>query len=141
MRNILIALCLLIATAVTAQDNEYEYEEVIIGERAVDIMPKFPYGLPGLSIYISDNLKYPNEALKNHIEGKVLCSFIIDKDGSITDISIVRSSGYDSLDNEAIRMLNAMPKWIPGKQDGKTVRVRYLLPVNFKIPTDIPAAD
>jgi protein TonB len=77
-------------------------------------------------------VRYPVEAQKRGIEGRVLVQFVVDKDGKVTDAKIVKNANY-YLDIEALRVVNAMPAWIPGKLEGKTVRVYYTLPVNFRL--------
>jgi len=98
----------------------------------VDEMPSFVGGQIALSNYISVNLRYPDEAKKNQKEGIVYASFIVEKDGSITNVSIVKGIGY-GCDEEVVRVLSAMPKWLPGKQKGNPVRVKLNLPVNFSL--------
>ena len=98
----------------------------------VEQMPEFPGGEEALKIYIADNLKYPVIAIENGIYGQVYVQFVIDNEGNVTHVNINR--GVDpSLDNEAMRIVNSMPKWIPGKQNGKIVNVIYNLPINFKL--------
>jgi protein TonB len=92
-------------------------------------MPSF-YG--NVFKYLSENVNYPSIAVDMNIQGKVLCQFVVNKDGSIVDIEVVRSV-HPSLDNEAVRVIKSMPKWSPGKQRGKAVRVKFTLPVNFKL--------
>ena len=96
-------------------------------------MPEFPGGTEALIKFLQDNVTYPQIAKENNIEGRVLCQFVVEKDGTITDIQVVRSGGDASLDKEAVRVLRLMPKWKPGKQQGKPVRVKYTVPVNFKL--------
>ena len=96
-------------------------------------MPEFPGGQQALFKYLGDNVKYPVIAQENGIQGRVICQFVVNKDGSIVDIEVVRSGGDPSLDKEAIRVIKSMPKWKPGKQRGKPVRVKFTLPVNFKL--------
>lgn len=98
----------------------------------VEEMPIFPGGDRGLWKYLGENVKYPAEAHKNGIEGKVICQYVVDKDGSITEIEVVRSVDKN-LDAEAIRVIKSMPKWTPGKQRGNVVRVKYTLPINFSL--------
>lgn len=99
----------------------------------VEEMPKFPNGgTIGLMKFISKNLKYPPTCEKAGIEGKVIVSFMVNKDGSISDFRIIQSVNKD-LDNEALRVLSSMPKWIPGKQKGIPVRVKYTIPINFTL--------
>ena len=97
----------------------------------VELMPEFPGGKQGLLRFLSENVNYPEDAKKKGIEGKVLVQFVIDKDGSVTNVEVVRSGGHPSLDKEAVRVISMMPKWKPGFQKGQPVRVRYTVPVNF----------
>lgn len=83
--------------------------------------------------FIADNIKYPEEAKKNKWQGGSICQFIIEKNGSISDIKVTRSSGHKDLDTEAIRVIQSMPKWTPGMQDGEAVSVKYLIPIVFKL--------
>ena len=99
----------------------------------VESMPEFPGGQQALFKYLAENVKYPVIAQENGIQGRVICQFVVNKDGSIVDVVAVRSSGEPSLDKEAIRVIQSMPKWKPGKQRGKPVRVKYTVPVNFRL--------
>ena len=110
---------------------EEEEEEVIF--MVVETMPEFPGGQQALFKYLGENVKYPVIAQENGIQGRVICQFVVNKDGSIVDVVVVRSSGEPSLDKEAVRVINSMPKWKPGKQRGKPVRVKYTVPVNFRL--------
>jgi TonB family protein len=95
-------------------------------------MPAFPGGNSALSNWISRNLKYPAIAEENGIQGKVTCTFVVDFDGSVTDVKVI--SGVDvSLDKEAIRVLENMPSWIPGMQLGAFVRIKYTIPITFRL--------
>jgi protein TonB len=96
--------------------------------------PEFPGGEREMLKYIQENLIYPKLALKKQIQGRSICQFIVEKDGSISHIQVVRSSGNKSLDRAAIRVIKTMPKWTPGRLQGKIVRTHYVLPVNFRIP-------
>ncbi len=91
---------------------------------------EFPGGMPALYEYLGKSIKYPELARENGIDGKVYIQFIIEKDGSITDVGVVKGR-HKSLDAEATRVVNAMPKWKPGKMGNKNVRVRFTLPINF----------
>ena len=105
-----------------------EEEIVIIAEE----MPEFPGGERALVNYLAVNVKYPLIAQENGIKGKVYVSFVIDENGNVYDVNILR--GVDaSLDNEAIRVVKGMPKWSPGKQGGKPVKVRYNVPIYFEL--------
>ena len=113
-----------------------EYGEENTGEseifQVVEDMPSFPGG--NVSKWIAKNVKYPVLAMENGIQGKVFIQFVIERDGSITDVKVVR--GVDaSLDKEAVRVVQSMPKWKPGKQRGKPVRVAYTLPINSSYRT------
>jgi TonB family protein len=99
----------------------------------VETMPEFPGGVQAMMRFISENLQYPPAAQENGIQGRAICQFVIEKDGSITDIVVGRTSGHASLDEEAIRVISRMPNWEPGKQRGKPVRVKYTVPVNFRL--------
>ena len=96
--------------------------------------PEFPGGQQEMLKYIQENLIYPKLALKKQIQGRSICQFIVEKDGSISHIQVVRSSGNKSLDRAAIRVIKTMPKWTSGRLQGKIVRTYYTLPVNFRIP-------
>ncbi|MBQ7530429.1 MAG: energy transducer TonB [Paludibacteraceae bacterium] len=99
----------------------------------VEKMPEFPGGQKALYQFLSENVKYPVIARENKIQGRVICQFIVNKDGSITDVEVSKSGGDPSLDKEAIRVLKSMPNWNPGKQRGNPVRVKYTVPVTFKL--------
>lgn len=98
----------------------------------VEQNPSFPGGNEALMKWLSKNLKYPASAQENNIQGRVLVQFVVNKDGSIVDPKVLRSVD-PALDKEALRVVSAMPKWQPGKQRGKTVRVRFTLPVTFRL--------
>jgi TonB family protein len=99
---------------------------------AVETMPSFPGGSLELFKFLKNNIKYPNYAQENSLQGRVICQFVVAKDGSISDIVVVKSI-HTTLDNEAIRVIKSMPKWTPGIQKGKIVRTKYTLPVAFKL--------
>jgi len=98
----------------------------------VEQMPSFKGGDAALMEWLSKNIKYPVVAEENGIQGRVVATFVVERDGSITDVKIVKSVD-PSLDKEAVRVLKAMPKWIPGKQNGQAVRVKYTVPVTFRL--------
>lgn len=104
----------------------------------VDQMPSFPGGVNALMSYLSNNIYYPEESWKNGEEGRVIVSFVVETDGSISDVYVAKSVS-PLLDAEAARSVASMPKWIPGKNKGKAVRVRYSVPITFSIPKDSPA--
>lgn len=111
------------ADAILPQDSIYEI---------VDVMPIFPGGEASMMKYLSDNVKYPAEAQQAGIEGRVFTRFIVNEDGSVSDVEILRSV-HPLLDAEAVRVVKAMPKWTPGKVGGKAVKVRYSLPLVFRL--------
>ena len=119
-----------IAPPVEAPVEEEEEEVVFV---VVETMPEFPGGQQALFKYLSENVKYPVIAQENGIQGRVICQFVVNKDGAIVDVEVVRSGGDPSLDKEAVRVIKSMPKWNPGKQRGKAVRVKYTVPVNFRL--------
>lgn len=98
----------------------------------VEQMPSFPGGTPALMAYLQRSIKYPAIAEENGIQGRVICQFIVERDGSVTDIHIIKSVD-PSLDKEAQRVIASMPKWIPGRQNGQAVRVKFTLPVTFRL--------
>lgn len=98
----------------------------------VEEMPQYPGGMEALMSYLGENMKYPADAEKNKIEGRVIISFVIDKEGNVKDAEVVRSVS-PSIDAEALRVVNGMPQWIPGKQKGKPVNVKYTLPLSFRL--------
>lgn len=120
-----------------AQEIEKE-EPLTIEEEKIDTdvfviveqMPEFPGGQDSLYKFLSANIIYPKEARDNGIEGKVFVNFTIEKDGSINEVKVIKGV-HPLLDEEAVRVVESFPKWKPGKQKGKTVRVSYNLPLNF----------
>ena len=98
----------------------------------VEDMPQFPGGATKLFEYLAQNVNYPTEAEKANIQGRVIATFVVEKDGSISNAEVVKSVA-PSLDAEALRVINAMPNWIPGKQNGKEVRVKYTVPISFHL--------
>ena len=98
----------------------------------VEEMPHFPGGAAALQAFLSSNTKYPVVAQENGVQGRVIVSFVVERDGSITDVRVVRSVD-PSLDREASRVVRSMPRWSPGKQNGSAVRVKYTVPVVFRL--------
>ena len=103
-----------------------------ISKEQQTIKETFPPGENGLMLFLSKMIKYPVVAEENGIQGKVVCTFVVNVDGSISDVKVIKSVD-PSLDKEAIRVLKSMPKWVPGKQKGKVVKVKYTLPVTFRL--------
>ena len=106
----------------------------------VDEMPQFPGGPSALFEFISKNIQYPKEAVDANLQGRVIVSFVVEKDGSVSNAKVVRPID-PLLDAEALRVVNSMPKWIPGKQNGEAFRVKYTIPVTFRIEGGIKGAD
>ena len=98
----------------------------------VEEMPSFPGGQGALMAFLSSNIKYPVVAQENGVQGRVIVGFVVEKDGSISDVKVMRSVD-PSLDREAQRVVRAMPRWKPGKQNGSAVRVKYTVPVVFRL--------
>ena len=98
----------------------------------VEEMPSFPGGQGALMSYLASNIKYPVVAQENGVQGRVIVSFVVERDGSISDVKVARSVD-PSLDREAQRVVKSMPRWSPGKQNGSTVRVKYTVPVVFRL--------
>ena len=98
----------------------------------VEEMPHFPGGAAALQAFLSSNTKYPVVAQENGVQGRVIVSFVVERDGSITDVRVLRSVD-PSLDREASRVVRSMPRWSPGKQNGSAVRVKYTVPVVFRL--------
>ncbi|MES2445971.1 MAG: energy transducer TonB [Bacteroidota bacterium] len=112
----------------TAKEGSNE----IFDTYGVEEFPEFPGGLAAWSKFIQRNLRYPYMAQETGVQGKVFVSFVIEKDGSVSDVSLVRGIGA-GCDEEAIRVIKKSPKWKPGKQNKQTVRVRYNIPINYTI--------
>ena len=119
-------LCLMTANAqktVVSQSNQNVYDQV-------EQMPEFPGGMPAMIEFLQTNIKYPKDAIKQDVGGKVMVMFVVETDGSISNVRVARKV-FPSLDKEAVRVVKAMPKWKPGKEKGRPVRVNFTLPVVF----------
>ena len=115
-----------------AQPEPPKHEEDNKVFEVVEQMPSFPGGYAALMQWLGSNMKYPTIAAENNVQGRVIVQFVVEKDGSITDVHVAKSVD-PSLDKEASRVVKAMPKWIPGKQNSSPVRVRFTVPVTFKL--------
>lgn len=121
-------ICLVTANAqktVVSQSNQNVYDEV-------EQMPEFPGGMEAMINFIQTNIKYPKDAIKQEVSGRVMVMFVIENDGSLSNVRVARKV-FPSLDAEAVRVIKTMPKWKPGKEKGKVVRVNYTMPVVFSI--------
>lgn len=114
---------------VQVEEEEPEEEEIF---QIVETPPSFPGGFAECLKFLQKNIKYPNISQENGVQGKVIIQFVVNSDGTVVDPVVVRSVD-PYLDKEALRVVKAMPKWSPGKQRGKPVRVRFTLPVQFKL--------
>ena len=115
---------------ISASDTDDE-DEVFVG-MINERIPEFPGGMNALMEYLKTNLVYPKAAQDSSIQGRVVVNFVVEKDGSITNVEVARSI-HPALDEEAVRVVSMMPKWTPGIQMGDTVRSRFTLPIFFKI--------
>lgn len=111
------------------KENKQVTDEVFT---VVQQMPAYQGGEAALLDYLKENVKYPKDAAEQEVSGRILVSFIVEKDGTLSDIKVLKTV-FPSLDAEAIRVVKAMPKWIPGKQNGVVVRVKYVLPITFRL--------
>lgn len=128
LMSLLAACSLMTAYAqktVVSQTNQKVYEEV-------EQMPQYPGGMPAMVEFLQTNMKYPEDAAKQKVEGRVMVQFVVETDGSISDVHVAKQV-FPSLDAEAIRVVQAMPNWTPGKEKSKVVRVRYNLPIVFRM--------
>ena len=123
------------------QINTSEEAEVIRGGKepifelvgqVIEQMPTFPGGTAALMKFLSENVKYPEQAEKDSIQGRVVCKFTVGEDGSISDIAVAKSV-HPLLDAEAVRVFSLMPKWIPGKLNGQPTKVNYTMPITFRL--------
>ena len=119
------------AKEVIAQPEPPKEEETKVFD-VVEVMPSFPGGQAALFEWLSKNIKYPVVAEENGVQGRVIVTFVVERNGSITDVQVVKSVD-PSLDKEAVRVVKAMPHWIPGKQNGSAVRVKFTVPVTFRL--------
>lgn len=120
--------CLMTAHAqktVVSQTNQKVFD-------TVEQMPEYPGGMQAMIAFLQTNMKYPEDAAKQKVEGRVMVQFIVETDGSISDVHVAKQV-FPSLDAEAIRVVQAMPKWTPGKEKGNVVRVKYNLPIVFRM--------
>ena len=138
MKRYLFLALLLCSISLCAQETQpqpiaadsVEDEVIFI---PVDPMPEFPGGQKALFDYLRFNTHYPKQAYRKGIQGRVVCQFVVKKDGKISKVEVVRSSGDKSLDREAVRVIRSMPKWKPAMYQGKPVSVKYTVPVTFRL--------
>lgn len=111
------------------EDEEIEEEHIFL---VVENMPEFPGGEAAMYKFIGKNIEYPRMAKESGISGRVFITFVVERDGSVTDVQILRGIG-GGCDEEAVRVIRKMPRWSPGKQRGKPVRVQYRMPIKFTL--------
>ena len=129
----MLLVALLSTTTITAQKtvvSKKQSKEVVFD--TVDQMPEFPGGLDSLMSFLTSTIKYPKEAMDKKIEGRVMVKFIVEKDGQVSTPQVLKSV-CPAVDEEALRVIRCMPRWKPGKQNGKEVRVFFTLPVTFRM--------
>ena len=130
MKKLLLFALLFVSVIANGQETSQSSQDKVFD--VVEQMPTFPGGMGALMDFLSKNVKYPEEARKNGIQGTVVVTFVVEKDGSISEPKIARSIDF-LIDLEAARVISKMPKWNPGKQMGEIVRVKYALPVTFRL--------
>lgn len=121
-------MCLVTANAqktVVSQSSQSVYDEV-------EVMPEFPGGMQAMIEYLNTNIKYPKDAIKQEVGGRVMVMFVVETDGSLSNVRVARKV-FPSLDAEAVRVVKSMPKWKPGKEKGRPVRVNFTMPIVFSI--------
>lgn len=126
--SLMAVCCLVTASAqktVVSQKNQKVYD-------VAEQMPEYPGGMPAMFEFLMKNMKYPKDAEKQKVEGRVMVMFVVETDGSISDVKVAKNT-FPSLDAEAVRVVQSMPKWTPGRDKGKVVRVQYTLPVSFRL--------
>lgn len=128
MKKLFLIVFFMAFVSVNAYSQSKEQDDAVYS--MVSEQPSFPGGMQEMMKFISDNRKYPAEAKAKDIHGKVIVAFVVERDGSLSDVKIRRGIGY-GCDEEAIRLIKSMPKWTPGKKNGKAVRVSMMLPVSF----------
>ena len=123
------------AASVLASDGEslIDIDLSDLPKLKAEEMPEYPGGMSAMMNFIMENIKYPKDAKKAGKDGRVICSFIIDKEGKVTEVHVAQSSGTQSLDEEAVRLVSLIPDWKPGKDKGEPVSVLYTIPVLFKL--------
>ena len=128
MKKLLLMMFFMAFVSVGAYSQSEADDEVY---KIVEEMPQFPGGAAKMMEYVQQNLIYPEEARANNVQGRVFVNFIIERDGTISNVEVKRGIG-SGCDEEAVRLVKLMPKWTPGKQRGNAVRCSYMLPVVFK---------
>ena len=132
MKKLFLIMILAVVSFTTAgAQNKAEANSGKVYETS-EVMPEYPGGVPKLMEFLSANVRYPVEAQRSKIEGRSVIGFVVERDGSISNVSVTKGS-YPLLDDEAIRVVKEMPKWKPGMIKGKPVRVKFNLPIYFRL--------
>ena len=132
MKKILLILAMCLSVTMMYAQNDAPESGVVTVEKP-DKLPEYPSGMEGLMLFLSHNLKYPQKALDENVEGTVMVQFVVAKDGWIKDAKVLRSVSPE-IDEEALRVVSYMAKWKPAIKDGQPVQCMYTLPLRFKIP-------
>lgn len=127
---VILLLCFALSSFAQTPKNQESTQDTSIVVETLNENPVFP---GNLSKYISLKIKYPQSSIDNEEEGRTIVSFVVEKDGSVSNVEVSKSSGYTALDKEAVRVVSNMPNWTPGTNGNKPVRVQFRLPVNFKL--------
>ena len=126
--SMMAVMCLATANAqktIVSQSNQSVYDDV-------EVMPEFPGGIAAMNDFIYTNIKYPKDAIKQEVGGRVIVMFVVETDGSLSNVRVARKV-FPSLDDEAVRVVKSMPKWKPGKEKGRPVRVNFTMPIVFSV--------
>ena len=126
--SMMAVFCFMTASAqktVISQNDQKVYD-------VVEQLPEYPGGMMAMMEYLQTNMTYPKDAEKQKVEGRVLVVFIVETDGSVSDVKVARNV-FPSLDEEAVRVVKSMPKWTPGMDKGKVVRTKFTLPIMFRL--------
>lgn len=132
MKNLLFILLLILPFVGYSQHDSKKDSTDKRVYTSVDVMPEFPGGEAEMYKYISKNIKYPKDARRKKIQGRVFLNFVVSEVGEITQAKVLRGL-YKSIDEEALRVINNMPNWKPGTHNGKAVKVNFNIPLNFKL--------
>ena len=128
LMSMMAVMCLATANAqktIVSQSNQSVYDDV-------EVMPEFPGGIAAMNDFIYTNIKYPKDAIKQEVGGRVIVMFVVETDGSLSNVRVARKV-FPSLDDEAVRVVKSMPKWKPGKEKGRPVRVNFTMPIVFSV--------
>ena len=138
---------------ISSESVEHDYGDVVVIHHvqkedsgnngifySVEQQPEFPGGMAELMKYLEKNLRYPQICKEQGVQGRVFLQFVVNTDSTISNIEVVKSVN-PHLDKEALRVVSSMPKWVPGRQYGKPVRVRFILPITFRLPKDTVKVD